>query len=81
MFNLSTDPDPLQAFSPITTLLVGRDDRGHWLVQEEGGGLEGCFLSQADALRFARWERHAYRRARVALTADPLVARVAPSHA
>jgi hypothetical protein len=64
--------------APLTTLLVGPDDHGHWLVQEQGGALEGSFVSQAAALQFARWERHAYPHARVELSATPLVPRLAP---
>jgi hypothetical protein len=40
--------------SPI--LFVGQDSKGHWLVQDKGGGLEGCFVSRETALGFARAE-------------------------
>lgn len=40
--------------SPI--LLVGQDTKGHWLVQDVAGRLEGCFISRATAVRFARDE-------------------------
>jgi hypothetical protein len=54
--------------APVT-LLVGPDGHGHWLVQEQDGALEGCFVSRDAALSFARWERHAYPAAQVALAA------------
>ncbi|WP_404712739.1 hypothetical protein [Sphingomonas sp. MMS24-J13] len=69
MLQSLSDPAPV-------TLLVGQDSHGHWLVQEQGGALEGCFVSRAAALDFARWERHAYPSARVQLSADPLTPRV-----
>jgi hypothetical protein len=74
MFNASIAPAPCAP----TTLLVGPDNHGHWLVQEQDGPLEGSFISQAAALRFARWERHAFAQARVELSAAPLVPRLAP---
>lgn len=58
------------------TLLVGQDSHGHWLVQEQGGELEGSFVSRDAALSFARWERHAYASARVQLVAEPLLPRL-----
>lgn len=58
------------------TLLVGQDDHGHWLVQEQDGALEGCFVSRDAALSFARWERHAYAHAHVELAVEPLVPRL-----
>jgi hypothetical protein len=78
MFNSFAEPDPHQSGTVRSTiLLVGPDDHGHWLVQEEGGSLEGSFVSQAEAMRFARWERHAFPFARIELSAAPLVSRTA----
>ncbi len=68
---VETDP------APSVTLLVGRDGHGHWLVQERNGALEGSFVSREAALRFARWERHAYSEAVVALAEGPLTSRLA----
>ena len=62
---------------PTVLLLVGPDAHGHWLVQEDHGALEGSFVSREAALRFARWERHAYPSARIALSEGPLVSRLA----
>ena len=73
MFASPTQDDPHQ---PII-LLVGPDGRGHWLVQEQGGALEGSFMSREAALNFARWERHAYPVARIVVAADPLTPRIA----
>lgn len=68
----------LQSISepPQVTLLVGQDREGHWLVQERDGALEGCFVSRAAALDFARWERHAYPSACVQVSAEPLTPRL-----
>jgi hypothetical protein len=76
---IAADPEPLQPDFTTTTLLVGLDRRGHWLVQEEGGALEGSFISRGAALRFARWEMHAYPHARIELSAEPLTPRIALS--
>ncbi|WP_116091610.1 hypothetical protein [Sphingomonas crusticola] len=73
MFTNSVAIDP----APAVTLLVGPDADGHWLVQEADGALEGCFVSREAALHFARWERHAYRAAIVALAEGPLTSRLA----
>jgi hypothetical protein len=75
MFNSFAEPEAAQS-GTTTTLLVGPDEHGHWLVQEEGGSLEGCFRSKAEAMRFARWERHAFLHARIALSTAPLVSRM-----
>ena len=37
-------------------LLVGQDRKGHWLVQDMAGHMEGCFISRETAIRFARAE-------------------------
>ena len=66
----SVDPDPLQ---PCTTLWVGRDAAGHWLVQESGGRLEGRFVSYAAAMAFARSARLAFPGAVVEVANGPMV--------
>lgn len=73
MFVSSNEDEPRQ---PII-LLVGPDGRGHWLVQQQGGGLEGSFVSQDAARRFAKWEGHAFPAARIVVAADPLIPRIA----
>lgn len=72
MFSSSKE-DP----EPTIRLLVGPDTHGHWLVQDEPGAFEGSFVSREAALRFARWERHAYLAATVTLTDGPLISRLA----
>jgi len=36
--------------------LIGRDSHGKWVVQDQQGLCGGLFVSQAEALRFARRE-------------------------
>ena len=59
------EPDP-------SILFVGQDPRGRWMVQENHGLLEGTFVSREAAMSFARWERHGYPGATVALATAPL---------
>ena len=58
--------------SPI--LFVGQDTKGHWLVQDRAGHLEGCFISRATAIGFARAESTMLH-ATVQLADAPLTAR------
>ncbi|NJC33997.1 hypothetical protein GGR88_001471 [Sphingomonas jejuensis] len=55
-----------------TVILVGQDRAGHWLVQDSGRKLEGCFISRTAALSFAEAERQIYH-ARIEICAAPLV--------
>lgn len=64
------DPEPDQR---KTILTVGQDEKGHWLVQESGGRLEGRFISFAAAMSFARAERHAFPGAIIVIGTKPLV--------
>lgn len=66
----SLAPEPDQA-SPV--LKVGQDCAGHWLVQDNGGKLEGRFVSRAAAMGFARSELHAFPGATIVVAATPLV--------
>ncbi len=59
---------------PIPVLLVGQDVKGHWLVQDVAGRLEGCFISRETAIRFARAESGMLH-ATVQLADLPLTAR------
>ena len=43
----SPDPEPSNIF------LVGRDSRGHWVVQDERGLCGGLFVDRDKAIRFA----------------------------
>lgn len=62
---------PDQPPQPVL-LLVGQDSHGHWLVQQDGGGLEGSFISREAALGFARWEKHAFPAAKIEFAQRPL---------
>lgn len=67
----------MQSYSPIrsdgaSTLVVGQDAQGHWLVQESLGQLEGCFVSFEAALGFARRECHSFPGATVTVSRMPL---------
>jgi hypothetical protein len=57
-------------------LLVGQDIKGHWLVQDRIGRLEGCFVSRETALGFARAECGMLH-ATVQLADSPLTPRIA----
>jgi hypothetical protein len=57
-------------------LFVGQDIKGHWLVQDMIGRLEGCFVSRETALGFARAESGMLH-ARVQLADTPLTPRIA----
>lgn len=69
--DLPANPDPEDH------ILVGQDNRGHWLVQENQGRTETHFVSRDAALRFARWERHAHAHAVIVLADRPLVSSLA----
>jgi len=45
-----------QASTEPEILFVGQDRAGHWLVQANGGSMEGRFISFAAAMNFARSE-------------------------
>jgi hypothetical protein len=66
----SLDPEPDQA-GPV--LKVGQDSAGHWLVQDNGGTLEGRFVSRAAAIGFARSELHSFPAATILMAATPLI--------
>lgn len=55
----STHPGPV--------LRVGRDRKGHWIVQHSRGLIEGIFVSREAALHFARQEAHGLPGTRIAL--------------
>ncbi len=70
---LVADPEP---DSSVSTLQVGQDAAGHWLVQESRGLLEGRFISFEAAMAFARAERHGFPGASVAVATTPLVPQI-----
>jgi hypothetical protein len=36
--------------------LIGKDSRGHWIVQDKSGLRGGIFVDRAEALKFAMFE-------------------------
>ena len=45
---------PSRGCSPASNIfLVGRDSRGHWVVQDERGLCGGLFVDRSNAIRFA----------------------------
>jgi hypothetical protein len=70
---ISRDSQPPDR-SPI--LFVGQDVKGHWLVQDKSGQLEGCFVSRETALGFARAECDMLH-ATLQLADTPLTPRIA----
>lgn len=57
-------PEPL-------CFLVGRDDGGHWVVQETHGLCGGLFTTEDAAIRYAKFES-ADRKSVIRLTPDPI---------
>jgi hypothetical protein len=51
--------------------MVGQDESGRWLVQDDAGLIEGCFRSRDTALGFARAESEIHH-CPVAISATPL---------
>ena len=45
------EPPPAR-FSKLSLLLVGRDSRGNWVVQDPRGLRGGLFRGRAEALKF-----------------------------
>ena len=64
-----TDPEP----DPSSSILrVGQDAAGHWLVQQDGGGLEGRFISLAAAMSFAHAEAQSIPHASIVHVLTPI---------
>jgi hypothetical protein len=49
---ISEPPSPEDS-APANIFLVGRDSRGHWVVQDERGLCGGLFVDRSKAIRFA----------------------------
>jgi len=49
---------PIEPPSPSKSPLyfIGRDRRGNWVVQDQGGVRGGLFIDRSEALRFAMFE-------------------------
>jgi hypothetical protein len=55
MKNQAEPPSP-SAYAKPMRFRVGRNCRGHWVVQEERGLCGGLFVGRAEALKFAMFE-------------------------
>ena len=60
---------PSWAGPPV--FMVGQNDRGQWVVQEQRGNCGGLFVSRDAALRFVRAE-NGYRQRAVVMVSDNL---------
>ncbi|HMA74482.1 MAG TPA: hypothetical protein VKP67_23775 [Xanthobacteraceae bacterium] len=47
---------PSSSGSTRSLFLVGKNSRGNWVVQDQGGLRGGLFVDRAEALKFARSE-------------------------
>jgi len=54
------EQSPPESSTPTPPLhrsfVVLQNDRGQWVARERGGAIEGVFLSQREAIRFALFE-------------------------
>src|ERR1700731_4260316 len=48
-----SEPPSTEESPPANMFLVGRDSRGHWVVQDERGLCGGLFVDRNKAIRFA----------------------------
>ena len=48
-----SEPPSAEPGEPSNIFLVGRDSRGHWVVQDERGLCGGLFVDRNKAIRFA----------------------------
>jgi hypothetical protein len=53
----TTEP-PSCLLPPI--FMIGRDSRGYWVAQEQGGLRGGLFINRAEALKYAKFESGNY---------------------
>jgi hypothetical protein len=51
--------EPPSYLSP-PIFVIGRDSRGHWVAQEQGGLRGGLFVNGAEAMKYARFESGSY---------------------
>ena len=50
------EPPSAQCSAPSPLFRVGKDSRGHWVVQDQKGLRGGIFVDRAEALKFAMFE-------------------------
>lgn len=48
-----SEPPSTDDGKPSNIFLVGRDSRGHWVVQDQRGLCGGLFIDRSKAIRFA----------------------------
>lgn len=48
--------EPPSCSSPSRIVFIGRNRRGQWVAQEQGGLYGGLFVSRAHAIKFALFE-------------------------
>jgi hypothetical protein len=51
--------EPPSCLSP-PIFMIGRDGRGHWVAQEQGGLRGGLFVNRAEAVKYAKFESGHY---------------------
>ena len=51
-----TEPPSIKLCSKPSYFQIGRNSRGHWVVQDEQGTRGGLFVDRVQALRFAMFE-------------------------
>ena len=51
-----TEPPSIQSCTRPSLFLIGKNSRGHWVVQDEQGVCGGLFIDRTEALRFAMFE-------------------------
>jgi hypothetical protein len=55
MNNAEKAAEPPSCLRP-PIFMIGRDSRGNWVAQEQGGARGGLFVDRAGALKFAKFE-------------------------
>ena len=59
MPNVATSNEPPSSRTPAartSIFMIGRDSRGHWVVQDQKGLHGGLFVGRVEALRYALFE-------------------------
>ena len=51
-----TEPPSPQSCTRPSLFLIGKDSRGHWVVQDDHGSCGGLFVNRTEALKFAMFE-------------------------
>jgi hypothetical protein len=62
MNNTEKAAEPPSCLRP-PIFMIGRDSRGNWVAQEQGGARGGLFVDRAGALKFAKSESGNHPRA------------------